>query len=107
MPSISPFTSGSWPVPVGAGYSFRNVAPAVNTKKFDLPAGDYILTFQPIDVNNPGTLILYDNSNVAQVTMLAAGYATFKPITGGLTGYYFTASAGANMAAIIAPYRGT
>lgn len=99
--------AGNWPVPVGAGDTVCNLRPATKSRMFDLTRLNYLITFQPVDVNDPGTLILYDGSNTAMVTLNAGGYATFTPVASGVQyNYYFIASNGANIASIIAPYRG-
>lgn len=96
----------NWPVPVGPGYTIPRLRPATISRKFDLPRTGYVVVFQPVDVNDPGTLILYDKNDVAMLTMTGGGYALFTPVPDGQTGYYFIASNGANIAAIIRPYTG-
>jgi hypothetical protein len=93
----------AFPMPEGPSASFANPAPGVNTKTFALPdQAQVIVTFNPIDVNNPGTLILYDSGANAIVTMQAAGYAAFIVPAGGAS-YYFNASLGANQIAATIP----
>lgn len=92
------------PIPIGVTVSFPNVQKGVNTSTFSLDAGgDYLVTFQPVDADNTGTLILYDSTNTAVLTMTdALGYGTLY-VGKAASGYYFTAANGARMAAITKP----
>ena len=90
----------SWPIPEGLTASssapFDSVATANATFS---DGGNAVLTFQPVDPNNPGVATLYDSGNNALVTMNQGGYAAFYIPTGGGT-YYWKATLGANIVAI-------
>ena len=91
----------SFPVPVGVGAS---VSPAAvgNTATFTIDAGLAVVTFNPADVNNPGTLTLYDQNANSVLTMTAGGYAVFMVPVGGL-GYYVNLTQPAKTVALTRP----
>ena len=98
----------AFPVPVGVSNTFANLQPGAATPVFSLQvrpgrgnSDTWTVTFQPVDQNNPGVLTLVDGSGITQVTMNSAGYA-FLTSTGG-SGWYFSATAGANIAAVTQP----
>lgn len=99
-PTNTPYEA-NYPLPLGISDSHHNVNAGDNSRKFDIPAGNYVVTFQPVDVNNPGTLTLYDHSANVLVTMAMGGYAVF--ISGGSTGCYFSNPNGIKIAAITTP----
>ena len=89
------------PIPIGVTQSFSGLQAGVNSATFGLDAGMYVVTFNPVDVNNAGTLKLTDGSGNTMVSMTTQGYAEFYTVGG--TGFYFNASAGANTAAATKP----
>lgn len=92
------------PVPIGVTNSFSNLAANVSSATFGLDAGfEYLVTFQPVDTNNPGSLVLYDSGNNALLTMTNPFvYGTYA-MGAAASGYYFKASLGAQLAAITSP----
>lgn len=98
------------PVPIGVGSSFAKVRVGGQTANFTLPEGIHVIAFQPVDVNNPGVVTLYDtdeagdnlSADMVVLTMTIEGYETIQVPSGGNT-YYFTASLGANILAAIQP----
>ena len=95
----------STPVPIGVGVSFSNVQPNVVTADFTLPEGTHIITFQPVNPNNPGVVTLYDDTGTADSTILTMnmeGYETLQVGVGGGT-YYFNTTLGANILAATSP----
>src|SRR5512146_203447 len=88
----------SVPVPEGVGASFSNVVAGGTTGNFHLDEGVAIMTFQPADVNQPGTATLYTSAGTAVTSCTAAGYADFVVPVGGQT-YYFTVTAATNLLA--------
>ncbi len=93
----------STPVPIGVGASFSPVrTDSVATANFTLGEGYAVLTFQPVDPNNPGVATLYDSSNNVVVTLDRGGYANVMVPSGGLT-YYFKATKGAQLLALTQP----
>ena len=91
------------PVPTGVGVSFAKVDKNAATKTFSFgEQGIVVLTFQPVDVNNPGVVTLYDSSDNVIVTMNTEGYETFQVPVGGAS-YYFKATLGANILAATIP----
>lgn len=93
----------SYPVPIGVGASFSPVAAVVATNSFTIGTPGYaIVTFQPLDVNDPGLVTLFDSAANTILTMDRAGYENVMVPGGGLT-YYFTASKGAALLAMTSP----
>jgi hypothetical protein len=91
------------PVPIGVTASFNAVGKNVATGNFSFSeAGIATITFQPVDVNNPGVATLYDSTNNVIQTISAEGYETFQLPLGGGT-YYFKATLGANILAATLP----
>jgi hypothetical protein len=99
--------ASGFPIPEGQTSSFSFPAAGVNTATFTLPGGaQAVVTFQPLDYNNPGTLTLSDSAGNTILTMLAGGYAGWTVpniATGAGTGYYFNATAGAQLVAATVP----
>src|SRR5574340_702651 len=92
----------AFPIPEGVTASFSQVRPG-NTATFGLDAGLAIVTFQPADINNPGTLTLYDNTTGNTMgTLTAAGYMPFQVPPGGGT-YYFNATLPVQLVAATTP----
>jgi hypothetical protein len=92
----------SFPPPTGPGFSYSPVA-AGNTPTQALPGGYYaVVTFQPLDFNNPGVCTLYDVNGNVVVTLTAAGYAEFLTPPNGQS-YYFNTTAGAQLLAATMP----
>lgn len=93
----------STPVPIGPGASFPNVQPNVQTASFTIGTdGLATIVFQPVDVNNPGVATLYDSSGNTIATLSTEGYESVYVPLNGLT-YYFKATLGANLLAMIQP----
>lgn len=91
------------PVPIGPTASFSAVpAGSISTATFSFGEGYAIVTFQPRDVNDPGTVTLYDSSDTVITTIADEGYAPFVVPAGGAT-YYFKATKGANILAATQP----
>ncbi len=90
----------SAPVPAGITSSFSPVTTgSVATSTFLVPGGSAVVTFQPLDVNNPGTATLYDSANNSILTISQEGYETFQVPAGGAS-YYFKATLGARLLAV-------
>lgn len=91
------------PIPIGVTQSFSNVPGAsLATANFTMPGGIAVMTFQPIDVNNPGAAYLYDSDDTLIATLKAEGHETFQvPHNGGT--YYFKATLGAKILAATQP----
>lgn len=96
-------TGAAFPIPSGTTASFAQVAAGANTPAAWLDAGPAVMTFQPYDVNWPGTVTLYDNtSGLAVGTLTSAGYLPFVVPPGG-NKYYMTGTCGAAIFAITSP----
>lgn len=92
----------AFPVPIGVGTSFSDLAPNVATRTFEIRLGNgYIVTFNPVDVNDPGVLTLYDSANTAILTMAQGGSYGLSTPTG--TGFYFKGTKGARNASVVDP----
>lgn len=93
----------SAPIPIGITASFANVrTDSVATATFTMSEGMSIVTFQPVDWNNPGVATLYDSDGNTIVTMNSGGYETVQVPAGGKS-YYFKATLGANILAMTQP----
>lgn len=91
------------PVPIGPGVSFSNVrAGSIATSNFTLGEGYAVVTFQPVDVNDPGVVTLYDSSGNVVLTLNSEGYEPAVVPLGGMT-YYFKATLGAKLLAMTQP----
>lgn len=91
------------PVPIGPGAVFSDVpAGSVATAEFTLGEGYAVVTFQPVDIQNPGVATLYDGDDVAVLTIDAEGYSPAIVPPGGGT-YYFKATLGAKRLAMTLP----
>lgn len=91
------------PVPIGPTASFANVpAGSIATGNFSFGEGYTIVTFQPVNVNDPGVATLYDSGGTAIAVLSTEGYESFVVPSGGAT-YYFTATKGANILAATQP----
>ncbi len=90
------------PVPTGPTASFAAVQNNVATANFSFGGGYAVVTFQPVDVNNPGVATLYDSADNVILTMDHEGYANAMVPDGGAT-YYFKATLGANILAMTQP----
>lgn len=90
------------PVPIGPGASFSRVPANTNTARFTIGEGNAIVVFQPVDVNDPGTVTLYDSDAAVILTMDREGYSNAIVPPGGKT-YYFFATKGANVLAFVQP----
>ena len=91
------------PVPIGPTASFSNVpAGSIATATFKFGVGYAVITFQPIDVDNPGTATLYDSTDTAVATLSTEGYESFVVPSTGDT-YYFKATLGAKLLAMTQP----
>lgn len=90
------------PVPIGPTASFADVARNVSTGNFSFGGGYAVVTFQPADLDDPGTVTLYDSDDNTILTMKAEGYESFIVPPAGAT-YYFTATKGANILAATQP----
>lgn len=95
-------TGDAIPIPVGIGWSVSNVQPNVQTPTQGLDAGFAIATFQPVDVNNPGTATLYNSAGTVILTLTQGGYGEFMVPVGGAS-YYFIATNGAAVLAATRP----
>lgn len=95
--------AASYPIPIGTTASFARVVANLATSTFFLDEGYTIVTFQPVDVSNPGAATLYDSGNTAIVVLNAAGYGELTVPPGGASGYYFKATLGANILAATSP----
>lgn len=92
-----------WPIPEGITASSRALFDSVATANATFSdGGRAVLTFQPVDPDNPGVATLYDSSGTVQMTMNHGGYANIVIPQGGAT-YYWTATLGANIVAITLP----
>ena len=92
----------AFPQPAGPGTSFADLPPAANSTTFSVPAGNgLIVTFNPIDVSNPGVAYLYDSAGTAVVTMEQGGSFGFSSPGG--SGFYFKATLGARNVSVIEP----
>jgi hypothetical protein len=60
-----------------------------------------VVTFNPVDPENPGVLRLYDSSDTAVLEMPQGGSYGFSSPGG--TGFYFKATKGARNASIVEP----
>jgi hypothetical protein len=94
----------AYPIPIGITASFNNVrTDSVATADFTMPSGTAVVTFQPVDPNDPGVATLYDNADDSVVvTMKSAGYDIVSVPQGGKT-YYWKATKGANILAMTIP----
>lgn len=92
----------SAPLPTGPTASFPAVRVNVATSNFTFGEGYAIVTFQPVNVNDPGIATLYDSAGNVILTMDAEGYSPFNVPIGGGT-YYFAATKGANILAMTQP----
>ncbi len=91
------------PVPIGVTASISPVASgSIATRSFTMPEGIAVVTFQPLNVNDPGVVTLYDSGNNVILTINAEGYETFQVPLGGGT-YYFKATLGAQLLAATVP----
>lgn len=91
------------PVPIGPGQSFSAVpANSIATANFAFDEGLAVVTFQPVDVNNPGVATLYDSGDAVILTLDHEGYANHIVPRGGAT-YYFKATKGARILAMTRP----
>jgi hypothetical protein len=90
------------PVPIGPGTSFSAVGVNIATSNFTLGEGYAIMTFQPLDVNNPGVATLYDSDGNTIIALDREGYGNVMVPSGGLT-YYFKATLGAKLVALTQP----
>lgn len=90
------------PLPIGVTASISPVLVNVNTRTFAMPEGMAVVTFHPVDVNNPGIATLYDSAGNVILTINAEGYETFQVPLGGMT-YYFAATLGAALLAATVP----
>jgi hypothetical protein len=79
-------------IPEGVTASFSNVRANTNTATFDMPKAFVVITFNPADVNYPGTLTLYDSGNNVILTMLRSGHTSYQVPLGGAS-YYFSSTA--------------
>lgn len=92
----------AFPVPIGPGTSFSDLAPQKASAAFGIASGNgYTVTFNPVDISDPGTLTLYDSSNVAVLVMNQGGSYGFSTPAG--TGFYFKGTKGARNASVIEP----
>jgi hypothetical protein len=90
------------PPPIGPGVSFSNVPLNTNTTFFEMGKGYAVMTFQPVDVNNPGVATLYAKGGTVLLTMDREGYANwYVPIDNST--YYFAATLGAKFLALTQP----
>lgn len=96
-----------FPLPTGNTASFSNPPAGVNTATFTLQAGSMVIvTFQPLDLNNPGTLTMTeDDGSTVVLTMTEGGYARYDvPSTPDFgESYYFNATNGAQLVAATVP----
>ncbi len=90
------------PIPAGVTASFSPVGVNVQTANFTMPEGVAVITFQPVDPNNPGVVTLYDSAANVILTINAEGYETFQVAPGGGT-YYFKGTLGARLLAATVP----
>lgn len=91
------------PVPIGPGQSFARVpAGGIATANFSIGGGYAIVTFQPIDLNNPGVATLYDSTDAAILSINSEGYDSLIVPPAGAT-YYFKATLGAKILAMTQP----
>lgn len=90
-------------IPIGITASFSNVrAGSIATANFTMPPGTVIITFQAVDVQNPGVVTLYDSGDNAILTINTDGQEIYRVPHGGAT-YYFKATLGANLLAMTLP----
>lgn len=92
------------PVPIGVTASFSNVpAGSIATSTFTFSdSGIAVVTFQPVSLDTPGVVTLYDSSNNVVTTLNSEGYETVIVPNGGAS-YYFKATLGANILAMTMP----
>jgi len=98
----------TYPVPIGIGASFSPVEANIKTATFYMPPGQAVVTFQPADPNNAGTLTLFNDDDTSILTMVAPGYSTW--VVPGETGietdgeqYYFSCTQRMNLVAMTVP----
>ncbi len=91
-------------IPIGITASFSNVAANVKTPKFTMPGSMAIVFFNPADVNNAGTLTLFDSSDNVLMTMTVPGHYPWQvpQIDGGAI-YYFSSTADISTVAMTIP----
>lgn len=98
--------SATHPVPLGFTNSVSNLQANTASRSFDIQASEghhlHIITWQPADPNNPGQMVLYNSSGVAQLTMNVPGHYKFYPPLAGAT-YYFKGTALSNVVAMTRP----
>jgi len=92
----------SFPLPIGVTASFSPVAAGISTGTSALDAGGAVMTYQPLDVNDAGTVTLYDSAANVIGTLTAGGYLAFMVPAGGKS-YYMNATKGAQLLAITLP----
>lgn len=96
-------SGAAFPIPSGVTASFSNVAAGVNTPAAHLDAGGAVMTYQPYDANDAGTVTLTDNTSTLAVgTLTAGGYLLFQVPPGG-NSYYMSGTKGAQLLAITTP----
>lgn len=89
--------------PIGPGTSISELAPApAASRTFDIARGTYVVTYNPVDVNNPGVLYLYNSSDVVVLDMPQGGSYGLTVAADG-TGFYFKGTRGARNASVIEP----
>lgn len=92
----------AFPIPIGEGNSVADLIPTVASRTFTLERGnDYVVTFNPVNIDDPGVLYLYDSANTVLLTMNQGG--SYGLSTPGGTGFYFKGTKGARNASVINP----
>ncbi len=97
--------TGSAPIPNGVTASFANVQPNTNTPTFAMGAGTVVVTFSPADVNDAGTMSLYDSGGTLILTKTQIGHVAHQVPVGGKS-YYFSTTKGASVVAMTLPNDG-
>jgi hypothetical protein len=89
-------------IPEGETTSFSKVQAGVPTGTFTFPGGFVVITFNPVDENQPGTLTLYDSGNNSLLVMPQGGRYPFQVPSGGAS-YYFSSTAAIATVAMTLP----
>jgi hypothetical protein len=92
----------AFPQPTGPGSSVADLAPLVRSRTLSVPSGNgMVVTFNPVDVGDPGVATLYDSSDVAVLVMEQGGSYGFSSVGG--DGFYFKATKGARNVSVVEP----
>ncbi len=89
-------------IPNGITTSFSNVQPNVSTPTFTFPGGVVVITFNPLNVDSPGVLTLYDSAGNVLLTMTQQGSYPWQ-VPAPTAAYYFTSTAAIGTVAMTLP----